>query len=58
MTKKQQSKKDFLAHYPTVEEIIRDYLSGLGRKGGSAKSEKKAKASRENGKRPKKKRKS
>jgi hypothetical protein len=40
-----------------LNEIIKEYLSELGKRGGSAKTEKKAKASRENGKRPKKKRK-
>jgi hypothetical protein len=32
------------------KEIIRQYLAEIGRKGGSSKSEDKAKASRENGK--------
>lgn len=34
----------------TEDEIIRDYMSRIGKKGGSVKSEKKAAASRENGK--------
>ena len=34
----------------TDDEIIRDYMSRIGKKGGSVKSEKKAAASRENGK--------
>jgi hypothetical protein len=38
-----------------LNEIIKEYLAELGKRGGSAKTEKKAKASRENGKRPKKK---
>lgn len=32
------------------EEIIREFLSNAGKKGGSAKTERKARASRENGK--------
>ena len=32
------------------EEIIREFLSNAGKKGGSVKSEAKARASRENGK--------
>ena len=32
------------------EEIIREFLSNAGRKGGKVKSEAKARASRENGK--------
>ena len=34
----------------TDDEIIRDYMSRIGKKGGSAKSEKKTAAARENGK--------
>lgn len=40
-----------------MDKKILEFLSAIGKKGGSVKSEKKAKASRKNGKRPKKKRK-
>jgi hypothetical protein len=38
-----------------IGELLKDYLKELGKRGGSVKSEKKAKASRENGKKRKKK---
>lgn len=38
-----------------IGELVRDYLKELGKRGGSVKSEKKAKAARENGKKRKKK---
>ena len=40
-----------------MDKKILEFLSAIGKKGGSVKSEKKAKASRKNGKRPKKNRK-
>ena len=38
-----------------MDKKILEFLSAIGKKGGSVKSEKKAKASRENGKKRKKK---
>lgn len=38
-----------------LNELIKDYMAKIGTKGGSVKSEAKAKAARENGKKAKKK---